>query len=67
MGLWVTRQRVSYKEGKLSQERIDKLEGLGFLWSAKPGARKQEGRWEESFEHLRAYKETHGNCLVPKR
>ena len=65
MGTWVSNQRAKYKEGKLSQEQIDKLEGLGFLWQV--GNINHEVPWEESFEHLRAYKETHGNCHVPQR
>ena len=32
LGRWVSRQRVSYRAKTLSQDRIDKLNGLGFVW-----------------------------------
>ena len=32
LGAWVSRQRARYKSGKLSEERIEKLESLGFKW-----------------------------------
>ncbi|HIF55935.1 MAG TPA: helicase, partial [Gemmatimonadetes bacterium] len=31
-GLWVSNRRAAYKRGKLSQERIEALEALGFIW-----------------------------------
>ena len=33
LGGWCSRQRQQYKKGKLSQERIDRLEMIGFRWS----------------------------------
>jgi hypothetical protein len=30
---WIGYQRLAYKEGKLSQERIDKLNSIGFQWT----------------------------------
>ena len=35
LGLWVSRQRKTYKSGALSNERIKLLEGINFAWSAK--------------------------------
>jgi hypothetical protein len=32
LAYWVIKQRVNYKKGKLSQDRIEKLEKLGFVW-----------------------------------
>jgi superfamily II DNA or RNA helicase len=32
LGAWVTHLRKSYKKGKLSQDRIDELNNLGFIW-----------------------------------
>jgi superfamily II DNA or RNA helicase len=32
LGTWVSNQRKVYKEGKLSEERTQQLEALGFVW-----------------------------------
>ena len=51
------------KEGKhsrLSDDRISKLNEIGFIWSA------QEAIWEESFADLVEFKATHGHTDVPK-
>jgi len=32
LGIWVRWQRKQYKKGKLSQERLDLLESIGFVW-----------------------------------
>ena len=57
------------KEGKkshMTQERIDLLDSIGFVWAM---GRDQEWEllWLERFEELRKYKETHGDCLVRRR
>jgi predicted helicase len=57
LGTWVSHQRQD-KE-KLTPERLDRLNALGFVW--KPF----NTQWEEGFMHLVAYKEEFGNCLVP--
>ena len=59
LGTWVGRQRVTRKRGKLENERIRRLDELGFVWDI----RKQS--WEDRFQELAAYKQEHGNCLVP--
>lgn len=59
LGKWVSRQRRNYFEGRLSQERISKLEQLHFYW--KP----DEDVWNERYEILVKFKETYGHCLVP--
>jgi hypothetical protein len=55
----VDRQRALYKTGKLSAERIERLEGLGFGWDPSKAA------WEEGYSQLVAYKEANGDVLVP--
>ena len=37
LGSWCARQRTECKIGQLSQERIDALEALGFVWDPKIG------------------------------
>jgi hypothetical protein len=56
---WVTYQRTSYKQGILSQERIHKLEAIGFVWHRPSAA------WEEMFSRLCRYRGVFGNCDVP--
>ena len=59
LGLWVTVQRRNYSGDKLSRNRLDKLNEIGFLWNA------LESRWEEMFGALTDYKNVHGDCNVP--
>jgi len=35
LGSWVNNQRAKYKLGKLTEERIQKLEEIGFVWALK--------------------------------
>ena len=64
LGLWVKFQRQQYhllrkgKKAKITEERIAKLEEIGFVWNA------LEAAWESMFSALIEYKEEHGDCLV---
>ncbi len=57
---WVGTQRKKYKNGSLPQDKINKLDSIGFLWDMK------EEQWEEMNQLLREYKRINGNCLVPQ-
>ena len=65
LGTWVANQRAQYRlrrEGKhsfLTEERIKKLEDLGFEWSPLGNS------WDDRYDELDVYKNKHGNCLVP--
>ncbi|MEN8250939.1 MAG: Helicase associated domain protein [Bacteroidota bacterium] len=62
LGSWVQIQRHAYKGRKgfsISDERIDKLEKLGFVWDI------LETGWEEMYTKLSDYKSRYGNCQVP--
>ena len=59
LGGWVGTQRTN-KE-KLSKDRFDRLNDLGFCWDTKVAA------WEMAFKHLQAYQKEFGNCLVPQK
>lgn len=48
---WMLRQREYYKKGKLSEERIRKLESIGFVWDAKMDL------WNRQFTLLKAFVE----------
>ena len=59
LGRWVDNQRVKYKRNQLSDERIHRLNELGFVWDA------NEAFWEEMFAELKEYKAKYGDTLVP--
>eukprot|EP00873_Tetraselmis_striata_P009424 jgi/Tetstr1/429688/TSEL_019584.t1 len=60
LGHWVHMQRQRHKKGKLTAERVEALEALGF--DGDP----LEGQWQRMYEQLVVYKEEHGDCLVPQ-
>ncbi len=62
LGRWVVKQRTAYKNGKLSQDHIDRLEKLPeWEWS------QYEASWEEHYEMLKQYVDREGNALVPAK
>ena len=66
LGVWVNNQRTQYKkfmEGKRSQmtrSRIDILNDIRFIWDALQDA------FDLRLSQLVEYKETHGDCNVPR-
>ena len=68
MGAWVSTQRRHFKMKEagestpLSQLRMDKLEAIGFKWSAKNPRHLQ---WESRFQALISFKEKYGHTQVP--
>ena len=63
---WTYRQKAmyrAYRKGEMNwtmaEERIAKLEGIGFSWN------KHEDIWMTRYEDLVQYYEHHGNTLVP--
>ena len=69
LGLWVMHQRQNYrllkerKSSAMSDDRIHKLELIGFQWSVL----RCNNLWYKRFQELKKYKEAHGNCNVPAR
>ena len=61
LGSWVDNQRTCYKNGELSDDRIERLEDLGFSWDP------NQDSWDRCFKELAAYKLENGDCNVPKR
>ena len=61
LGVWVNKQRMA-KRGKgnrkITQERIEKLDGVGFEWSP------DEAAWGRWVAEPKKYREVHGNCRV---
>lgn len=54
LGRWIRRQ----KNAKLTEERRNKLDALGFVW-------KKEDPWMEKFHLVRSYYEQHGHTQIP--
>ena len=59
LGVWVKIQRSAKRRGKLSEERVDKLNSLGFAWN------KHDVEWEINISALKEFKAEKGHCLVP--
>ena len=57
------KQRAAHKKGELSEERVARLDEIGFTWVIVENIRS----WDESFELLKAYKDEYGHCMVPRR
>ena len=78
LGRWVMNQRAHYrlyvkakKEGKtdpaaggMNEDRIAQLDDAGFAWRTRPSA--DIDTWSYRLEELKAYKEQHGDCMVPR-
>lgn len=59
LGSWLNTQRQFKKKGKLSDERIRRLEALGVRWEPR------EEKWEEMFALVKAYSDEHGHVGIP--
>ena len=57
LGTWISRQRKI--KDNLSQDQIDRLESLGFVWDPLSEA------WENGFIMLQRFQEQEGHCRVP--
>ena len=65
LGAWQSTQRVRYKIGKLSPERIKRLEHIGFTWG-ELGTKRKDGEWfEKGLQETLRYKESTGNSNTP--
>ena len=62
LGYWVGQQRALYKKGRLLQDRIDRLNGIGFEWG-----RGSNSLWEERYDELKVFHNDNGHCNVPVR
>jgi superfamily II DNA or RNA helicase len=60
LGQWTQIQRMAFSEGKIEQERREKLESLpGWTW------RVLDFKWEEGFEHAAQYVAEFGDAVIP--
>lgn len=60
LGRWVSRQRVSYKNNKLTKIQIDKLEDIGIKWNMEASYKS----WDESYELALQYFLVNGNLNI---
>ena len=58
---WVASQRQRKNNGSLRNERIQRLNEIGFVWDLK------EVAWTDNFQRLVEYKRQHGDCKVPQK
>lgn len=66
LGRWVNTQRVWLRSGRLSQDRITRLDELGFVWEPKSAAlRDRESRDHAMLQWLEDFISTHGHSDVP--
>ena len=63
LGKWVDNQRHQKRKGKLSEERIRKLNNVGFEWSPHNSL----PTWDERLVELMEHKADHGHCSVSKK
>jgi hypothetical protein len=56
---WVMTQRQMYRKGKLSRDRIQRLETIGFIWC------RQEHGWNQMYQRLVSFLKAHGVGAVP--
>ena len=59
---WVYAQRKLFKYKKLSEERILKLNNIGFKFDSNCGL--TNDTWNKNYDKLVEYKKQHGNCNV---
>lgn len=68
LGSFVNNARTNYKKfqsglsSNMTQEKIDQLEEIGFIWNIRQG----RTPWTTRFEELKQYKERYGHCNVSK-
>mmetsp|Transcript_14013 Transcript_14013/g.21506 ORF Transcript_14013/g.21506 Transcript_14013/m.21506 type:complete len:435 (+) Transcript_14013:115-1419(+) len=74
LGVWVKTQRYQYrllndgKTAKISEERVNLLNSVGFVWDVNKMIDAEHKReWDRNLEQLKLYKIEHGNCNVPSK
>ena len=58
LGAWISNQRRKYKNNKLTESQISRLEALGIVWDP------MEALWMTSYEYAKNYYLQHKNLLV---
>jgi len=58
LSTWICKQRVDFKNNILPQDKIDKLNAIGFSWNAR------DVEWNKNFKKLLDYKEKYGHINI---
>ncbi len=58
LGAWIQRQRLVYKQNKISKPRKERLEHIGMVWEA--------DTWESRFELVKKYYEENSTSSIPQ-
>lgn len=58
--IWIEHQKEKKRNGKLSSERIGRLNELGIVWNNEPP-------WEIGFRHAKEYFDSYGNLLAESK
>lgn len=61
LGAWLSRQQMAKKKGKLTEEQIQLLDGIGMVWTE----REPYKGFDEAYEIALEYYNKYGNLLVP--
>lgn len=61
LGIWVKSQRQAFVASKMPQERVDKLNYIGFYWGK---GHPEPPSWEDRFQELQKYYNTFGHCNI---
>ena len=73
LGKWCENQRGNYNKGKLSQERIDKLRSVGFIFEANAPRTPEKAFpsydkvWKNHIDELKQFIAKFGNANVPAK
>jgi hypothetical protein len=67
LGSWVNTQRQNKRKGTLAVERQNFLDEIGFEWGKTEEEIPQKFIWMQRFQQLVEYKQTHGDCKVPRQ
>ena len=70
LGHWVRTQRDVCTHNKLTQDRKDKLDEIGFVWKVDrtTAARviAEDKKWHQQYKRLVEFKRKNGHCIVPQ-
>lgn len=67
---WKTQQKQLYKQNKLQQYQIERLEAIGMEWNTKPKGNapvNKSLRWNDYYKVAKKFYEEHGHLLIKEK